>query len=62
MNKPNKKIIHLAEKISKLENLIHDGIEVERNTEKLENVCSNLSLEEMSEIDDYILINKKIKY
>ena len=53
-NKQDKHIKILAQKIVDLEKLILLGENVQENQEKIENIVSSLSVEDMLLIDDYI--------
>jgi TATA-box binding protein (TBP) (component of TFIID and TFIIIB) len=57
-NKQDKRIKNIANKIANLEKEILLGKSVQENQQKIENIVSTLSLEDMLEIDEYILKKK----
>ena len=56
--KDEKKLKELAEQISKLEKECQLGNNIQENTNKIEQLIQSLSLEEMLEIDTYIMNEK----
>jgi TATA-box binding protein (TBP) (component of TFIID and TFIIIB) len=57
-NKQDKRIKNIANKIANLEKEMLLGKSVQENQQKIENIVSTLSLEDMLEIDEYILKKK----
>jgi hypothetical protein len=57
-NKQDKRIKNIANKIVNLEKEILLGKNVQENQQKIESIVSTLSLEDMLEIDEYILKKK----
>lgn len=53
-DKRNKRIKILAQKIAKAESDMRLGKNVKENQQKIEDIMSNLSVEDMIAIDDYI--------
>lgn len=58
MKDERKKIIELANEIARLEKECQLKNNISKNMKKLEQLTSNLSLQEMLEIDNYILEQK----
>ena len=56
--KDEKKLKELAEQISKLEKECQLGNNIQENMNKIEQLIQSLSLEEMLEIDTYIMNEK----
>lgn len=56
--KDEKKLKELAEQISKLEKECQLGNNLQENMDKIEQLIQSLSLEEMLEIDTYIMNEK----
>lgn len=52
--KIDKRIIRLAQQIAEIENNIQMDKNVQENEQKIQNIVSSLSLEEMIAIDNYI--------
>lgn len=57
-DKRNKRIKILAQKIAKAESDMRLGKNVKENQQKTEDIMSNLSVEDMIAIDDYIYSKK----
>ena len=57
-DKRNKRIKILGQKIAKAESDIRLGKNVKENQQKIENIMSGLSIEDMIAIDDYIYFKK----
>lgn len=57
-DKKNKRIKILSQKIVNLENKIQLGNNVKENEDKINNIMSTLSLEDLLEIDEYITKKK----
>ena len=53
-DKRNNRIKFLSEKIVALEKEMRLGKNVQENQDKIENIMSTLSIEEMLQVDDYI--------
>lgn len=60
-DKQNKKIRILAKKITDLENEMRLGKNIKENENKIYNIMSSLSLEDMLLLDEYIRRKKLIK-
>lgn len=56
-----KKIIRAANRIANLESQLALGKDVQKIEEKIQNIADSLSLEEMLEIDEYIMNKKLLK-
>ena len=56
----NKRIKILAQKIVKAEQEMHLGKDVQENKQKIENIVSSLSFEDMIAVDDYIYRKKML--
>ncbi|MCC8068677.1 MAG: hypothetical protein LIO71_02800 [Ruminococcus sp.] len=59
-DKRNNRIKFLSEKIVALEKEMRLGKNVQENQDKIENIMSTLSIEEMLQIDDYITKKKML--
>lgn len=59
-DKKNKRIKILSQKIVNLENKIQLGNNVKENEDKINNIMSTLSLEDLLEIDEYITKKKML--
>ena len=57
----NKQIKILAQKIAKAETEIRLGRDVQENQQKIENIVSSLSFEDMIAVDNYIYRKKMLK-
>jgi TATA-box binding protein (TBP) (component of TFIID and TFIIIB) len=57
-NKQDKRIKNIANKIANLEKEMLLGKNIQENQQKIENIVSTLSFEDMLEIDEYILKKK----
>jgi len=59
-DKRNNRINFLSEKIVALEKEMRLGKNVQENQDKIENIMSTLSIEEMLQVDDYITKKKML--
>jgi len=59
-DKRNNRIKFLSEKIVALEKEMRLGKNVQENQDKIENIMSTLSIEEMLQVDDYITKKKML--
>ena len=56
----DERIVRLATIIAALENEISLGRNVQNNMSKIQSICAHLSLDDMVQIDDYIITKQKI--